>query len=290
MTTPDRTSIEVAKGILANLLPDPIARKTVCCELASFWQYAKRNYPDKTFITLAKDYIRMNVGMVEVFVIFRNSTLLLVADKTMIAPDAKAHYKSLEDALPIKMSVEKFQKQIADLRSAVFSVINKLGKTRRHPAAPIGHSSALAELLMSEYPYDSALDYPEEVGSGFLEGGVRTITVNAYERDPAARAACLRHYETYVCQICGFDFARVYGPIGQDFIHVHHLRPVSVVGKKGSAAIHPETDMVPVCPNCHAMLHSRKPEPLTPAELKKEMSQNSAPTRKNSKNSKRIIS
>jgi hypothetical protein len=273
MTIPDRMSVEVAKGILNDLLPDLSARKTVCRELATFWQYAKRNFPDKTFITLAKRYVRMNVGMVEVFVIHPDESVLLVVDKTMVQPEAEPRYKSLPDALPMQIPLAEFGEAIPNLRPAIFSVINKLARTRKHPSAPIGHSPALADLLATEYPYDVGIDFPDEVGPEFREGDRRTISVNAYERDPEARAACLRHYGTSVCQICGFDFARVYGSIGLDFIHVHHLRPVANLGQSGGAVVHPEADMLPVCPNCHAMLHTRRPEPLTPEELKREMSQ-----------------
>ena len=274
MTIPDRTSVEVTKRILSDLMPDAFARKAVCFELASFWQYAKRNFPNKAFITLAQRFVRMNVGMVEVFVIHSNGSVLVVVDKTMIDPEAKPHYKSLADALPIQIPIEEFNQRIVELRPAMFSVINKLGRTRKHPSAYLGHSPALAELLATDYPYDSSLDYPDEVNPVFYEGKCRTITINTYERDPEARAACLRHYGTYICQICGFDFARVYGAIGQEFIHVHHLHPIAALGQKeGGTVINPEADMLPVCPNCHTMLHTRKPEPLTPDELKKEMSQ-----------------
>ena len=276
MTTPDRESAAVAHEILADLLASPSVRKMVCRELATFWQYAKRNYPDKAFITLARRYVRMNVGMVEVFVIHQSETVLVVVDKTLVEPDAELHYKSLPDALPMQIPLAEFDKSIPNLRPAIFSVINKLGRTRKNPSAAIGHSPALANLLAVEYPYDPAMDFPDEVGPEFREGGRRTITVNAYERDPEARAACLRHYRSKTCQICGFDFARVYGAIGQDFIHVHHLRPVAALCQNGGALIRPERDLLPVCPNCHAMLHTKKPEPLTPEELKNQMSQQGA--------------
>jgi predicted HNH restriction endonuclease len=56
-----------------------------------------------------------------------------------------------------------------------------------------------------------------------------------------------------------------YGDIGQGFIHIHHLIPLS--GIKQDYRLNPETDLIPVCPNCHAMLHRRDP-PFTPEELK----------------------
>jgi 5-methylcytosine-specific restriction protein A len=46
---------------------------------------------------------------------------------------------------------------------------------------------------------------PEEISEtdGLLEGAVRRISVNAYERDPAARQACLLHFGIS-CSVCGF--------------------------------------------------------------------------------------
>lgn len=68
--------------------------------------------------------------------------------------------------------------------------------------------------------------HPEEVDPSaepMYEGGLRLATVNAYERNPAARKACLDHYG-YNCAVCEFTFAKVYGDLGQDFIHVHQSK------------------------------------------------------------------
>jgi 5-methylcytosine-specific restriction protein A len=37
----------------------------------------------------------------------------------------------------------------------------------------------------------------------------------------------------------------------------------------GEYQVDPIADLRPVCPNCHAMLHSRRPTPLSIAELKR---------------------
>lgn len=99
---------------------------------------------------------------------------------------------------------------------------------------------------------------------GVPDGAKTQITVNRYERDPANRAACIAALGS-ACKVCGFDFGRVYGPIGVGFIHVHHLDPVAQLG--GPRRIDPAKDLVPVCPNCHAMLHRRTP-PFAIDELK----------------------
>jgi 5-methylcytosine-specific restriction enzyme A len=79
-----------------------------------------------------------------------------------------------------------------------------------------------------------------------------------------ARNACIAHYGA-VCQVCKFDFSSTYGQIGNGFIHVHHRVPIVSVGAEYK--VRPLEDLVPVCPNCHAMLHRREP-PLSVDELR----------------------
>lgn len=96
--------------------------------------------------------------------------------------------------------------------------------------------------------------YPEELEPGmkYAEGAKKQIRVNAYERNPKARTACLEHHG-YACSVCGFNFESMYGTLGKEFIHVHHRNPLALTnGKYKLDAI---ADLRPVCPNCHAMLH-----------------------------------
>ncbi|EGQ9330366.1 HNH endonuclease, partial [Vibrio vulnificus] len=91
----------------------------------------------------------------------------------------------------------------------------------------------------------------------------KTITINAYERNSAARQACINKLGCS-CMICGFNFELVYGERGSGFIHVHHIVPVAEINHEYK--IDPVTDLIPVCPNCHAMLH-RNGHTLSPKEL-----------------------
>lgn len=88
-----------------------------------------------------------------------------------------------------------------------------------------------------------------------IEGARIQITATAYERNPENRAKCLSKWGT-TCQICGFDAAKVYGSEFEGLIHVHHIEPLCEVGQ--AHTIDPENDLIPVCPNCHMILHSKK--------------------------------
>ncbi len=101
---------------------------------------------------------------------------------------------------------------------------------------------------------DALAMLPEEIPdpTGLTEGAVRRITVNAYEREPAARRQCIAAHGTN-CSICEMSFGEAYGPEAEGYIHVHHLRPLSEIG--GEYTVDPVKDLRPVCPNCHAVLH-----------------------------------
>jgi hypothetical protein len=104
-----------------------------------------------------------------------------------------------------------------------------------------------------------------EAGMEYLEGALRQVTVNAYERNPEAREACLRRYGRS-CVICGFNFLRTYGAEVADYIQVHHIKPIARAG--GAYTLNPIKDLRPVCPNCHAVIHRRDP-PFEIADVKR---------------------
>lgn len=107
---------------------------------------------------------------------------------------------------------------------------------------------------------------PEQINNPlmFFEGASQQIAVNSYERNPKARSKCIEYYGVK-CIICGFDFKEKYGEIGRNFIHIHHEKPLGEIRREYQ--VDPINDLCPVCPNCHAMLHQRKPEPYTIQEL-----------------------
>lgn len=104
----------------------------------------------------------------------------------------------------------------------------------------------------------------EENNLTYTEGSIKQITVNAYERNPKARQACLNHFG-YSCKGCGFNFEKTYGEIGKNFIHVHHIKPLSEI--KEEYKLDPISELIPVCANCHAIIHRKNP-PISIEKLK----------------------
>ena len=100
--------------------------------------------------------------------------------------------------------------------------------------------------------------FPDELpenSNEYREGKKKIIAVNIHERDPRARRVCIEHYGVK-CSICDFSFGKVYGDECKGMIHVHHLKMVSE--SDGEYIVDPVTDLRPVCPNCHMVLHSKK--------------------------------
>lgn len=102
------------------------------------------------------------------------------------------------------------------------------------------------------------------------EGHKLTVQVNKYERNPTARRKCIEYHGCRCC-ICGMDFEDVYGLVGREFIHVHHKKPLYTIRK--DYRVDYKNDLIPVCPNCHAMLHRKENgKYLSARELRERMS------------------
>ena len=103
-----------------------------------------------------------------------------------------------------------------------------------------------------------------ETTFGRPEGTEYTVISKRYERNPINRELCLQK-KGYSCLICGFNFREKYGSIGKKFIEVHHVTPVSTY--EPGYVLNIDEDLIPVCPNCHRMLHTQTP-PLKPESLR----------------------
>ena len=104
----------------------------------------------------------------------------------------------------------------------------------------------------------------ESIQTEKIEGKLIQITATTYERNPELRYECIKIHGTN-CKICGFDAAKIYGNEFIGKIHVHHITPLGSV--KESHEVNPETDLIPVCPNCHMIIHSKKDGVYTPDEV-----------------------
>ncbi len=121
-------------------------------------------------------------------------------------------------------------------------------------------------------PARGEIIYPQDIDEiNSYEGAKKRIVVNSYERNAFERKRCIDHYSKngrISCQICGFDFGEFYGENYRNLIEVHHIKPISEIGK--SYKIDGTKDLIPLCPNCHMVVHSKNAESID--DLKERIS------------------
>ena len=122
-------------------------------------------------------------------------------------------------------------------------------------------SYCLKHLPVGESPKEETEDL-----SGFPEGGKMLVEANRYERDRRNRENAIAIHGT-TCFVCDIRMADRYGEIADGFIHIHHVKSLSVTGENTPDI---EKDLIPLCPNCHAVVHLTNP-PMPFEELKRRM-------------------
>jgi 5-methylcytosine-specific restriction endonuclease McrA len=96
------------------------------------------------------------------------------------------------------------------------------------------------------------------------EGRKRLVQHAAYERSQKNRRLAIEKHGI-TCAVCSFNFDEIYGKdYAEGNIQIHHIKPVS----EYEGEVDPETDLVPLCANCHAMAHKRRKTVTSTDELK----------------------
>lgn len=146
-----------------------------------------------------------------------------------------------------------------------YLIVREVTKSGLGKKTDVSAANQIDKLYFSQdTPTDILSSHEVSAKESYTEGAVKQVLVNQYERDRKARQECIQHYKC-VCNVCGFDFSKRYGPHGEGFIEVHHIKPLNQI--KATYTVDPIKDLIPVCSNCHSMLH-RGREPLTVDELK----------------------
>lgn len=126
-----------------------------------------------------------------------------------------------------------------------------------------------APVVEEEEDYNTSF----ESTTTYQEGAKVSYYTTKYERNSKLKRAAVKLHGT-TCYVCGFNFKAFYGEYAAGFIHIHHLQPVSEFG--GEKDVNPATDLVPVCANCHSIIHRKKDRTLSIEELKAMIQQQKA--------------
>jgi hypothetical protein len=112
----------------------------------------------------------------------------------------------------------------------------------------------LDELAGSELPdLDDTSVFGEE---GTKSWRLHLVTERNRQVVESKKAQVKSEQGSLECEICGFNFATVYGELGVDFCEVHHKLPLSQL----DTPVRPKLDdLAIICSNCHRMIHRTKP-------------------------------
>ena len=138
------------------------------------------------------------------------------------------------------------------------AAVTAKGRPRKGSPFKNSHSTGLVSYAKDIVTQSqAAVAAPSALASAhFIEGAMRRVASNSYERNAEARRKCIEVFGP-TCVICGVNFQLAYGASATGFIHVHHVTPLSAIGQ--SYEVNPFTDLVPLCPNCHSVVHLVSP-------------------------------
>lgn len=125
-------------------------------------------------------------------------------------------------------------------------------------AATLGDSLLVENTLQ-------VLNDKEVLLQSIQEGSSRMIYTTKHERSRVLREQAISIHGT-TCAACGFNFGSFYGDYGAGYIQIHHINPVSELEEP--RAVDPALELMPLCANCHAVVHRRKDRTLSIDELK----------------------
>lgn len=218
-------------------------------------------------------YIRLNVGPAEC-VTFAPGQVRLLLPREYVARLRytgsrvfRAKYKTMPSCQAVSIPAEKLRTHLEVARDGVAETARLAVKARIRTTWGRSHAPAVLDMLEEELksfvPRPGYMMEAAGLTEPYVEGRSYEREHIAFERNAAARAEALRIHG-YACTICGFTFSDRYATPGRIAI-VHHTRPIS--GRGGAYQIDVKQDLVPVCANCHHVIHSRA-EPFTIEEVK----------------------
>lgn len=285
------------RDVLVKLIPAEFFLP-VCSALADSVDMVHQAEPNKWGLRLAKRSIMLKIGSHEVIQVLRDNWFHIIVDRDLVPevlrrnPDqltfTQTNYQRNHSSLgfyPSNPSSEScdfdfslVQEVYSQLKPAHEAIIKKAARTQMLPNTKSTHSADLVDYLslvvdreLPQPQYALRSDYAS-VGDvagmserlALYEGEAKIAQVRRYERNYLARRLCIEEHGLQ-CGICMFDFEKKYGAEAKGLIHVHHIRPLSEIGEQYQ--LNPEEDLLPVCPNCHMVIHATRPA-RTPEQVR----------------------
>ncbi|MGB0789113.1 MAG: HNH endonuclease [Marinirhabdus sp.] len=146
------------------------------------------------------------------------------------------------------------------------------------------HKLELAYLLTNDFSYSDIKENLKEIEKGerkrltfdentvIKEGLKKVDQVNVYERSVKLRNYATAHFTKkghIACACCTFNFENFYGEHGKEFIEIHHAKPIfQYQGEDFENTLKTALkNLVPLCSNCHRMVHKNWSKPIEVQQL-----------------------
>ena len=161
--------------------------------------------------------------------------------------------------------------------------INDLGR-----AYLAKHRDAVEYLFDNNFDFEDLKESLDKLNQGLVEDKEPVIfdesfqvsegravfkTSKVFQRSSKLRKFAIDRFKTeegIFCEVCNFNFYKIYGNLGRDFIEIHHKKPIFTFDQIDFDQTL-ETALInlsPLCANCHRMIHRNSNE-LSVERLKK---------------------
>ena len=161
----------------------------------------------------------------------------------------RSFYDQIRSAIPVNAQMRQANQQSGEMISRALKFYSEFLQSKYFP-----RPKAKKQQKPSEHtkPEPTVGKKPVIVEREETEGERKHVEFERAHRNPALRQRCIELWG-YQCQCCGIDMEKIYGELGKNFIEVHHLKPISTYDE--SRPDDYVNNLVPLCPNCHAMIH-----------------------------------
>ena len=202
--------------------------------------------------------------------------------RVIIQPEATAELSNLLSQRASVLSIVGGDESFRNEASVNMKLMNFLAIDPEYAGKGLGHRGRRDKEIWDEFADDrrglqaaanairrsielsrrqDLLDEVDGDDEEFSEGRVARRLHTSRERSQTAarkkKRLALKRLGRLSCEVCEFDFRQAYGNLGDGFIECHHLIPVSEWPDKGKRT--KLSELALVCPNCHRMLHRRRP-------------------------------
>ena len=159
-------------------------------------------------------------------------------------------FEAIMAPAPTKEELVVEKKQVSPVSEQSIQVAETISKPKE-----VGESKIPTEKIIQEKEETKQEQVVEKIEEKVKAPELAPKVENELDYKTRIKQECIEYYGA-ICDICGFDFGYTYGENYESCIQIHHIHNED---DEIIETTHPIKDLVPVCCNCHHVMHSQKP-------------------------------